>query len=60
MVHYDGSYKNDTLDIQSISTILSWMCLEVGQGLWKTKYKRCAMQHAEVSSVKFVENWKDV
>ena len=31
--HYDGSYKNDILDIQSSSTILSLTCLEVGQGL---------------------------
>ena len=41
MAHYDGSYKNDTLDIQSSSTILSWTYLEVGQGLWKKDYGSC-------------------
>ena len=41
MVHYNGSYKNDTLDIQSSSTILSWTCLEVDQGLWKKDYRSC-------------------
>ena len=41
MAHYDGSYRNDILDIQSSSTILSWTCLEVGQGLWKKDYGSC-------------------
>ena len=35
------SYKIDTLDIHSTSTILSWTCLGVGQELWQKDYGSC-------------------
>ena len=68
MVHYDGSYKNDTLDIQVqqyniIMDILGgWLrILEEGlQKLLGKKDKRCARKHAEVCSVKYVEYCRDV
>ena len=67
MAHYDGSYKNDILDIQSSIQYCherAWRLVkDYGRRITEVageKDKRYATRHAEVCSVKYVEYCKDV
>ena len=60
MAHYDGSYKNSTLDIHGLAWGLVKDCGRRITEVAGKKGKRCATKHAEVGSVKYVEYCKGV
>ena len=60
MAHYDGSYKNDTVDIQSTSTIIidvlgGWsMTMEEGLRKLLGKKTKDVLRNAQKSVVSYV------